>query len=133
MTLFDLGRTIFTMKTITSFILFLMIYSYGIGQVKHQEIILGSQYSNQQLTAAIENANWCGYYHQTENYELRFNDGAIVTLKNKSQLQSTGNEIFMNEKCFQNILTKSEYVHIINPDGWIMVPKEKEAIKTKKN
>ena len=131
--LFDLGRTIFTMKTLASFILFLMIYSYGIGQVKHQEITLGSQYSNQQLTDAIENANWCGYYHQTEHYELRFDDGAIVTLKNKSQLQSTGNEIFMNEKCFQNILTKSEYVHIINSDGWIMVPKEKAITKSKTN
>ncbi|MDC0460433.1 hypothetical protein OAM07_06715 [Crocinitomicaceae bacterium] len=121
------------MKTITSFILFLMMYSYGIGQVKHHDIILGAQYSNQQLLDAVENANWCGYFHQTENYELRFDDGAIVTLKNKSELQSDGNEIFMNENCFQNILTKSEYIHIINSDGWIMVPKEKVITKSKSN
>ena len=51
-----------------------MMYSYGIGQVKHHDIILGAQYSNQQLLDAVENANWCGYFHQTENYELRFDD-----------------------------------------------------------
>jgi hypothetical protein len=56
-----------------------------------------------------------------------------VTLKNKSELQSDGNEIFMNENCFQNILTKSEYIHIINSDGWIMVPKEKVITKSKSN
>jgi len=110
-----------------------MMYSYGIGQVKHHEIILGAQYSNQQLLDAVENANWCGYFHQTENYELRFDDGAIVKLKNKLQLQSNGNESIMNEKCFQNVLTKSEYVHIINSDGWIMVPKEKVITKSKSN
>ena len=131
MFLFDLGRTIFTMKTITSFTLFLMIFSYGMGQIKHQGVTLGSNYSNQQLIDAVENANWCGYFHQTENYELRFDDGAIVTLKNKAQLQSSGNEIFMNENCYQNMLTKSEYVHIINSSGWIMVPKEKVVSKSK--
>jgi hypothetical protein len=30
-------------------------------------------------------------------------------------------------------LTKSEYVHIINSDGWIMVPKEKAITKSKTN
>ena len=119
------------MKTITSFILFLMIYSYGIGQVKYQDISLGSKYSNQQLNEAIQNANWCGYFHETENYEIRFDDGAIVTLKNKAQLQSSNNETNVDNRCFQNILAKSEYVHIINSSGWIMVPKEKVVSKSK--
>ena len=108
-----------------------MLCSYGIGQVKYQDISLGSKYSNQELEDAIENANWCGYFHETENYEIRFDDGSIVTLKNKSQIQASGDETYMDPKCFQNVLTKSEYVHIINSSGWIMVPKEKVVSKSK--
>mgnify|MGYP000548185479 CR=1 FL=1 len=110
---------------------FLVLSSFAFGQVKFHEMNLGSKYSEQELTEAVENANWCGYYHESKNYELHFDDGAIVKLKNKAQLQSSGNEIFMNENCYQNMLTKSEYVHIINSSGWIMVPKEKVVSKSK--
>ena len=121
-----------TMKTISSFVVSLMIYSWGFGQIKYQDLSLGSKYSNEQLIDAIQEAKWCGYYHETENYELRFDDGAIVRLKNKSQL-ITNIESPLEDNCFQNKSSKSENIHIISSGGWIMVPKEKVISKSKLN
>ena len=109
-----------------------VIASYHVKSQKHYSSIQeGSKYSLEQIASAINHANWCGYFHETENYEIRFDDGSFVTLKNKSQIQASGDETYMDPKCFQNVLTKSEYVHIINSSGWIMVPKEKVVSKSK--
>jgi len=121
------------MKTTLLSSLFLTLSYFAIGQVNFHEIKLGSKYSEQALTEAIEKANWCGYYHEFENYELRFDDGAVVKLKNKMQLSSNSNEEPIEENCFQNISGKSENIHFINLSGWIVVPKEKVVPKSKKN
>lgn len=113
--------------------LFLALSYFTIGQVNFHEMKLGSKYSEQALTEAIEKANWCGYYHELENYVLLFDDGAVVKLKNKLQLLSDSNGEPIEENCFQNISGKSENIHFINSSGWIVVPKEKVVPKSKKN
>ncbi|RCL71330.1 MAG: hypothetical protein DBW72_07260 [Flavobacteriales bacterium] len=113
--------------------LFLALSYFTIGQVNFHEMKLGSKYSEQALTEAIEKANWCGYYHELENYVLLFDDGAVVKLKNKLQLSSDSNGEPIEENCFQNISGKSENIHFINSSGWIVVPKEKVVPKSKKN
>lgn len=112
---------------------FLVLSYFAFGQVKFHEMNLGSKYSEQELTEAVENANWCGYYHESKNYELHFDDGAIVKLKNKAQLLSNLNNSPMTDRCFQNISAKSENIHFINSSGWIMVPKEKIVSKSNLN
>jgi hypothetical protein len=121
------------MKTILLSSLFLLLSYCAIGQVNFHEMKLGSKYSEQALIEAIEKANWCGYYHEFENYELRFDDGAVVKLKNKMQLSSNSKEEPIEENCFQNISGKSVNIHFINSSGWIVVPKEKVVPKSKKN
>ena len=121
------------MKTTLLSSLFLILSYFTIGQVNFHEIKLGSKYSEQTLTEAIEKANWCGYYHEFENYELRFDDGAVVKLKNKMQLSTNFNGYPIEENCFQNFSGKSENIHFINSSGWIVVPKEKVVPKSKKN
>ena len=108
----------------------ILLYNWS-GEFPRNE--LGFKYSEQALTEAIEKANWCGYYHEFENYELRFDDGAVVKLKNKMQLTSDSNGEPIEQNCFQNISGKSENIHFINSSGWIVVPKEKVVPKSKKN
>ena len=121
------------MKTTLLSSFFLVLSYFTIGQVNFHEIKLGFKYSEQVLTEAIEKANWCGYYHEFEYYELCFDDGAVVKLKNKMQLSSDYNGEQIGENCFQNISKKSENIHFINSSGWIVVPKEKVGLKSKKN
>jgi len=122
-----------TIETTLLLSLLLLLSNFTIGQVSFHEIKLGSKYSEQALTEAIEKANWCGYYHEFENYELRFDDGAIVRLKNKAQLSTSANEGLLEEHCFQNVYDKSDNIHFINSSGWIVIPKEKVGLKSKKN
>lgn len=110
-----------------------MFFSCGFGQKTYFKLQKGSKYSIEELSNAVENANWCGYFHLSANYEIHFDDGAVVKLKNKAQLNSKDNESIMNDHCFQNIYTKSEDVHIINSKGWITIPKDKITKQSKSN
>jgi len=46
----------------------------------------GSSYSNEQITDAMKNADWCGFYYENSQRVLRFDDGAVVELKSAQQL-----------------------------------------------
>ena len=62
-------------------------------QNKFSSIQLGAKYSKLQIEGAINKANWCGYYHEIENFEILFDDGTRVLLKSKTQLIEEGIEI----------------------------------------
>ena len=100
------------MKTTLLSSFFLVLSYFTIGQVNFHEIKLGSKYSEQALTEAIEKANWCGYYHEFENYELRFDDGAVVKLKNKMQLSSDYNGETNWRKLFSEMFQKNLRIFI---------------------
>lgn len=87
----------------------------------------------EQLTNAIQNANWCGYFHISANYEIRFDDGSVVQLKNKAQLNSGNTADIYDENCFQDLYIKSEDIHTITNNGWITIPKDKVIRKPKSN
>lgn len=100
-------------------------------QEKYSEIQTGSKYAIEEIHLAVQNANWCGYYHETSNFPLKFDDGAVVLLKNKAQVLSAGIEIDAN--CFQNELIHSNNVYVISSEGWLLVPKKSQSFKSLKS
>ena len=116
----------------TTFIVCLFCSAFILrAQEKYSEIQTGSKYSLEELKAAVQKANWCGYYHETSNFQLKFDDGAIVLLKNKAQVLSCGIEIDSN--CFQNELINSDNVYVISSEGWLLVPKKSQSFKSLKS
>ena len=53
---------------------------------------IGTNYTESQLTDAINNANMCGYYYQDQPRTLYFNDGSIVELKKAAELTSVSTQ-----------------------------------------
>ncbi len=100
-------------------------------QEKYSEIQIGSKYTLGELKAAVQKANWCGYYHESNNFQLKFDDGAIIHLKNKAQVSL--NENPMDSKCFQNELTTSNNIYVISSEGWLLVPKKSQSSKSLKS
>lgn len=97
-------------------------------QNKFSSIQLGTKYSKLQIESAINEANWCGYYHEIENFEILFNDGAKVYLKSKKELLHHTSKLESN--CFQAENSESQLTHMISKNGMIIVRAEKN-IKTK--
>ena len=59
------------MKTLISIgLIFTSLAFYS--QNKFSSIELGKKYSKSQIKSAINNANWCGYHHEIENFEVLF-------------------------------------------------------------
>lgn len=100
-------------------------------QEKYIEIQSGSKYAIEEIQLAVQKANWCGYYHETSNFQLKFDDGAVVLLKNKAQVLSNGIEI--DASCFQKELINSNNVYVISSEGWLLVPKRSQSFKSLKS
>jgi len=116
------------MKKTLLFCLFFTVF-FTHAQEKYSDIQLGSKYSLSKITEAVNNANWCGYYHQEVDFKLQFDDGAIVYLKSKNQLLLTDNSYLDN--CFQSELLESNNIHVIAENGNIFVPKSHKFFKSK--
>lgn len=115
------------MKTLISIgLIFTSLALYS--QNKFSSIQLGKKYSKSQVKSAINNANWCGYYHQTKNFKINFDDGCVVLLKNKRQVSS--DRIQIKENCFQFDKSSNKYLYSISKNGMILIRAEKN-IKTK--
>lgn len=120
------------MKRTLLLCLFLVFVFITNAQGKHTEIQLGSKYSLGEIEAAIEKANWCGYYHETENFQLLFDDGAIALLKNKAEISAKPSEIALSPACFQTEFTSLNNIYVITSEGWILVPKKSAESKNSK-
>ena len=118
------------MKTTLLFCLFCSVFVLR-AQEKYIEIQSGSKYAIEEIQLAVQNANWCGYYHETSNFQLKFDDGAVVLLKNKAQVLSNGIEI--DPSCFQKELINSNNVYVISSEGWLLVPKRSQSFKSLKS
>ena len=115
------------MKTLIS--IGLIFSSFALySQNKFSSIQLGTKYSKSQVKSAINNANWCGNYHEIKNFKISFDDGCIVFLKNKNQLLVE--RIIKEENCFQSQKTSNKYLYSISKNGMILIRAEKN-IKTK--
>ena len=116
------------MKTLISIgLIFSSLAVYS--QNKFSSIQVGEKYTRSQIKSAVNNANWCGYYHQEVGFKLQFDDGAIVYLKSKNQLLLTDNSYLDN--CFQSELLESNNIHVIAENGNIFVPKSHKFFKSK--
>jgi hypothetical protein len=80
-------------------------------------INLGKEYSEQQLITAIEKADWCGYYHKTENFKITFDDGSLVELLSYRVLAPLG--FIVEPKCIQDEVTTDNSIYGILPSGVI--------------
>lgn len=117
-----------TMKTTLLVCLFFSAFILR-AQENYSEIQIGSKYTIEEIHLAIQKANWCGYYHETSNFQLTFDDGAIVYLKSKNQLLPL--ESSLSENCFQSKFSESNDVFIIAENGNLFVPKSTQFFKPK--
>lgn len=79
---------------------------------------LGERYSISQLESSIRQADWCGYFHKSERYQLKFDDGSIVELLPMSEDFDIKKNL--SETCFQNENTKDFGVYKIHESGVLM-------------
>ena len=70
------------MKKTFLFCLFFTVF-FTHAQEKYSDIQIGTKYTLIQLKEAVNKASWCGYYHSEFEFELTFDDGAIVNLKRR--------------------------------------------------
>lgn len=64
----------------------------------HYEVkSLGNSYSELEINNAMHAAEWCNYYYLNERRELKFDDGAIVELKKKSELPGVDSNCFIEK------------------------------------
>ena len=82
-------------------------------------IQLGDTYTSLQINQAIENANLCGYFLDSENAMLSFDDGGIVYLKSKQELINEGQNWIDN--CKQFTAVSGEQSFSITKDGVIVI------------
>ncbi len=76
---------------------------------------LGEQYSLSQLESSMRDADWCGYFHKSERYQLKFDDGTIVELLSMSEDFDLKKNL--SETCYQNENTKDIGVYKIHESG----------------
>ena len=82
-------------------------------------IQLGDTYTSLQINQAIENANLCGYFLDSENAMLSFDDGGIVYLKSKQELINEGQSWI--ENCNHFTAVSGEQAFSITKDGVIVI------------
>lgn len=116
------------MKKTFLFCLFFTVF-FTHAQEKYSDIQIGTKYTLIQIKEAVKKASWCGYYHSELEFELTFDDGAIVNLKSKSQLLQSGHEL--SENCFQSNFSESNDVFVIAENGNLFVPKSTQYFKPK--
>lgn len=82
-------------------------------------IHLGDTYTSLQINQAIENANLCGYFLDSENAMLSFDDGGVVYLKSKQELINEGQNWI--ENCNHFTAVSGEQAFSITNDGVIVI------------
>jgi len=106
---------------------FLVPFLYAQSQNLTHSLHIGNKYTNEQLTNAVNNANWCGYIHEFENYKIVFDDGAEVLLK--SQKQALNDGINLKGNCIQSVKVASKHVYSIAKNGIIVIRAERDLKK----
>lgn len=103
------------MKIFFTFSLIFVLNSIFSQKEFFQIIKLGEKYSLSQLESSIRQADWCGYFHKSERYQLKFDDGSIVELLSDSDdFDSKKN---FDSACFQDEITKDNATYKIHETG----------------
>jgi len=89
---------------------------------------IGSKYNKSQLIQSVENADWCGVYHITENVEITFDDESVVLLRNREEIKKAN--IKLEDECFQNSFVKDSGNYLIHSSG-ILLRKTENNSKNK--
>ncbi|MBM3185485.1 MAG: hypothetical protein FJZ67_04230 [Bacteroidetes bacterium] len=100
------------MKIIFTFSLVFVLNSFFSQKDFFHIIKLGEKYSLSQLESSIRKADWCGYFHKSERYQLKFDDGSIVELLTISEDFDIKKNL--SETCYQSENTKDIGVYKIH-------------------
>jgi len=88
---------------LTLFFMIVTAYSFGQnlntqtnGNDRFEIIKTGSKYSNEIITSALNEANLCGNFFESKSNDIVFDDGSVVRLFSKSQI----NDANLSNGCF---------------------------------
>ncbi len=80
---------------LTSIMMFTVLCAFS--QNTFEIIKVGTTYSTEQINAALSKSDMCGSFFQSKRNSLEFNDGTIVELKSKTELDAE--KIQLSESC----------------------------------
>jgi len=86
------------MKKIITLGLIIFSASYISAQTIYEVKELGTDYSQSQIDQAFATANFCGFYYSSENRVLNFDDGAVIELKNATDLPAVDSGCFIKKQ-----------------------------------
>lgn len=76
-------------------------------KANYEILKIGTKYSQELVLKAFSSADLCGSYLLTKNNDIVFDDGTVVRLYPKNQLNSS----FLNKDCFQ--LDNTDFSHLV--------------------
>jgi hypothetical protein len=88
---------------------------------------LGNRYTDKDLLTAVAKADWCGYFYVNSRRKLIFDDGSVVELLRKNEL----NELNLDSNCFSNLESLDNAIYVIHSSGVIL--RTTSAAKFSKN
>jgi hypothetical protein len=92
--------------------------SLSYSQSKFEIKTVGKSYSSDKINTAMSTANFCGSYFETKRNVITFNDGSVVELYSKVEMEVSG--IFLAASCFLNDeVNSNEYVWAISEEDII--------------
>jgi hypothetical protein len=92
------------------------IISYS--QSKFEIKTVGTIYTLDKINTAMSAANFCGSHYETKRNLITFNDGSVVELFSKVEMEVSG--IFLAASCFlSDEVNSNEYVWSISEEGII--------------
>ena len=77
----------------------------------------GRKYSVEQLNTALSKADWCGYFHYFERYQIIFDDGTEVELISKKEMTLDN---LVNDECFQSEKIKDDGIYSVHESGRLL-------------
>jgi len=84
-------------------------------QSKFEIKTVGTIYTSDKINSAMSVANFCGSYYETKRNVITFNDGSVVELFSKGEMEVSG--IFLAASCFLNDeVSSNEYVWSISEE-----------------
>jgi hypothetical protein len=103
------------MKVIFTFTLIFVLNSIFSQKDFFKIVKLGERYSISQLESSVRQADWCGYFHKSDYYQLKFDDGTVVELFPMTEDFEIKKNL--SEACFQNENVKDNGVYKIHESG----------------
>lgn len=92
--------------------------------------VLGDKYSSEEIRNAFTKADMCGFFFDSDERKLMFDDGSIVTLKSFNELPS--NQIKFDGNCVTNFLEEDKNIYSIHSSGVILIaPQQGSSAKIK--